>query len=69
MVKCLHVIDNFIFLPLTSKDPGYEVASFSVIFFYQILFFNFFMTFVLLFVKKIFLFIIPNNLSGPTEIV
>jgi hypothetical protein len=27
---------RFIFLPLTSKDPGYEAASFSVIFFYLI---------------------------------
>ena len=35
-MKCLHVIDNFISLLLTSKDPGYEVASFSVIFFYLI---------------------------------
>ena len=36
-MKYLHVIDNFIFLLLTSKDPAYELASFSVIFF--ILFF------------------------------
>ena len=31
-MKCLHVIENFIFLLPTSKNPGYEVASFSVIF-------------------------------------
>jgi hypothetical protein len=55
-MKCLHVIDNFIFLLLTSKDPGYEVASFSVIFFYLIFKFFYDLCFVICktFVKKMF---------------
>jgi hypothetical protein len=32
-MNCLHMIDNLISLLPTSKDPGYEVASFPVIFF------------------------------------
>jgi hypothetical protein len=55
-MKCLHVIDNFIFLLLTRKDPGYEDASFSVIFFYLIFKFFYDLCFVICktFVKKTF---------------
>jgi hypothetical protein len=45
-MKCLHVIDNFIFLLVTSEDPGYEVASFSVMLFFDDLYFAICKTFV-----------------------
>jgi hypothetical protein len=32
-MKCLHVMDNFIFLLHTGGDPGYEVAYDILIFF------------------------------------
>jgi hypothetical protein len=52
------VIDNFIFLLLTSRDPGYEIASFSVIFFCLIFKIFYDLCFVICktFVKKRFLF-------------
>jgi hypothetical protein len=53
-MKCFHVIGNFIVLLLTSEDPGYEVASFSVTFFCLIFKFFYDLCFVICktFVKK-----------------